>query len=90
MMTVTAATTTGKPAEQNMHLFETAQKFESVFLAEMLTYAGFGKSRGEFGGGIGEDQFSSLLVAQQADAIVAAGGIGLAEALFEAMVEQSQ
>jgi Rod binding domain-containing protein len=65
-----------------------AQKLEATFLAEMLKAAGLGESRSSFGGGEGEDQFSSFLVQAQAEEMVAAGGIGLAEALFEALKER--
>jgi Rod binding domain-containing protein len=65
-----------------------AQKLEATFLAEMLKAAGLGESRSAFGGGEGEDQFSSFLVQAQAEEMVAAGGIGLAEALFEALKER--
>ncbi len=66
-------------------LREAAQKLEATFLAEMLKSAGLGATRYAFGGGIGEDQFSSFLRDAQAREMAAAGGIGLAEALFEAM-----
>ena len=66
-----------------------AQKLEAAFLAEMLKSAGLGESRDAFGGGAGEDQFSSFLVQAQAEKMVEAGGIGLAEALFESLKERS-
>ncbi|GGX38479.1 peptidoglycan hydrolase [Tateyamaria omphalii] len=66
-----------------------AQKLEAAFLAEMLKSAGLGESRDSFGGGAGEDQFSSFLVQAQAEKMVEAGGIGLAEALFESLKERS-
>lgn len=66
-----------------------AQQLEATFLAEMLKNAGLGKSRDSFGGGSGEDQFASFLVQAQAEKIVEAGGIGLAESLFEALKERS-
>lgn len=69
-------------------LMEAAQKLEATFLAEMLKAAGFGESRGEFGGGAGEEQFSSMLVQEQAMALVKTGGIGLSESLFEALKER--
>ncbi len=65
-----------------------AQKLEATFLAEMLKSAGLGEARDSFGGGSGEDQFSSFLVHAQAEKIVDAGGLGLAEALFEALKER--
>ena len=66
-------------------LREAAQKLEATFLAEMLKSAGVGAPRDSFGGGIGEEQFASFLREAQAEEMVKAGGIGLAEALFEAM-----
>lgn len=62
-----------------------ADQLEASFLAEMLKSAGLGKSRDSFGGGAGEDQFSSFLVQAQAEKMVAAGGIGLSESLFNAL-----
>jgi len=69
-------------------LREAAQKLEASFLAEMLKAAGFGESRSAFGGGAGEDQFASLLVQEQAMSLVKSGGIGLSEALFDALKER--
>ncbi|EEW26601.1 rod-binding protein [Rhodobacter ferrooxidans] len=66
-------------------LREQAQALESAFLSEMLGFAGLGKARDSFGGGIGEEQFSSFLRQEQASALVAQGGIGLAESLFQAL-----
>lgn len=68
-------------------LMKAAQDLEASFLAEMLKAAGVGKSRESFGGGVGEDQFSSFLVQAQAEEMVKSGGIGLAESLFHALKE---
>jgi len=70
-------------------LWKAAQDLEATFLAEMLKSAGFGAARDSFGGGSGEDQFSSFLRQAQAEEMVKAGGIGLAESLFEALKERS-
>lgn len=70
---------------QNAELFDAAKKLEASFLAEMLKSAGLGAQGGSFGGGIGEEQFTSFLREAQAEAMVDAGGIGLAESLFQAM-----
>jgi Rod binding domain-containing protein len=76
----------GGPAVRNdTELGALADQLEAGFLAEMLKAAGFGQSRDSFGGGAGEDQFSSFLVQAQAEKMVAAGGIGLSEALFHAL-----
>lgn len=71
--------------QSDARLRDAAQKLEATFLAEMLKSAGVGAPRDAFGGGAGEDQFASFLRDAQAEEMVAAGGIGLAEALFEAM-----
>ena len=62
-----------------------SQQLEAGFLAEMLGHAGFGAARESFGGGAGEEQFASFLRQEQANAMVKAGGLGLAESLFNAM-----
>ena len=66
-------------------LRQAAQDLEAAFLAEMLKQAGLGKSQQAFGGGAGEEQFSSFLVQEQASLMAQRGGIGLAEQLFAAM-----
>ena len=73
---------------QDQRLRDAANKLEAGFLAEMLKSAGVGKSRESWGGGEGEDQFSSFFVQAQAEQMVQAGGIGLSEALFNALKEQ--
>ncbi|NUH66794.1 rod-binding protein [Sulfitobacter sp. S0837] len=74
--------------DDNKALMVAAQKLEASFLAEMLKSAGLGATSAEFGGGAGEDQFSSFLVQEQAMAMVKAGGIGLSESLYEALKER--
>jgi Rod binding domain-containing protein len=70
-------------------LREAAEKLEATFLAEMLKSAGLGKTSGEFGGGAGEDQFASFLRMAQAEEMVRAGGIGLAESFYHALKERT-
>ncbi len=70
-------------------LRQAAMDLEASFLAEMLKAAGAGQTRDVFGGGAGEDQFSSFLVQAQADEMVKSGGIGLAESLFHALKERA-
>lgn len=69
----------------NAPLRQKALELETAFLAEMLGHAGFGTARESFGGGIGEEQFSSFLRQEQAKAMVQSGGIGLAEVMFRAL-----
>lgn len=82
------AASVAQPQSKDAALRGAAQKLEATFLAEMLKAAGLGESRSGFGGGTGEDQFSSFLVQAQAEEMVEAGGIGLAEALFDALKER--
>ncbi len=66
-------------------LRDAAMQIESLFLAEMLKSAGAGAAPGAFGGGIGEEQFSSFLIEAQAREMARAGGIGLAETLYRSL-----
>lgn len=72
------------PARET-RLRQAAQDLEAAFLAEMLRHSGLGAPRDAFGGGTGEDQFASFLRREQAGALAASGGIGLAESLFRAL-----
>jgi hypothetical protein len=82
--------TTASPPAADPHepLRAAAVELEARFLSEMLKHAGFGESRGALGGGAGEAQFASLLRDEQARALAGQGGIGLAESLFDALVER--
>jgi len=73
------------PTKRDAALWSAAQQLEVSFLSEMLKSAGLGAPRETFGGGIGEEQFGSFLRNAQAESMVKAGGIGLAESLFEAL-----
>lgn len=86
MIQTAAGPSPGLTPAREQNLREVAQDLEAAFLAEMLRHAGFGAPRASFGGGQGEDQFSSFLRNEQAQAIAERGGIGLAESLFNALV----
>ena len=66
---------------------EAALRLEASFLSEMLKAAGFGAQQGEFSGGLGEEQFASFNRDAIARKMAEAGGIGLAEHFFRAMME---
>jgi Rod binding domain-containing protein len=76
-------------AVRDARLHDAARELEASFLSEMLKASGLGETPGVFGGGAGEDQFGSFLRLEQARAMVAAGGIGLAQSLFEALKERA-
>jgi len=77
------------PHPQASRLMEAAQAMEAQFLSEMLKSAGIGKTPEAFGGGSGEDQFASFLRDEQAKQMTLAGGIGLAQSLFDAMIAKT-
>lgn len=66
-------------------LRQKAREMETAFLAEMLRHSGLNAQAGQFGGGIGEEQFASFMREAQAKAIVEAGGIGLSEPILRAL-----
>lgn len=82
-------TNNAQRGSKDIALRNAAEKLEASFLAEMLKSAGVATPREAFGGGAGEEQFSSFLRETQAEEMVKAGGIGLAEALFEALKERA-
>lgn len=65
-------------------------ELETTFLTEMLKHSGLGKTQESFGGGIGEEQFSSMRLEQTAKQISRNGGIGLAENLFQALMKRTE
>ena len=75
------------PPSRQDQLMAKAEELEATFLSEMLAHSGLGGVQGPFGGGPGEAQFASFLRQEQARLIVQQGGIGLAELIFNAMVE---
>jgi peptidoglycan hydrolase FlgJ len=75
------------PPVRNDQLMSKAEELEASFLAEMLAHSGLGEMQGSFGGGPGEAQFASFLRHEQARLIVEQGGLGLAELIFNSMVE---
>lgn len=74
---------------ENQKLRDASVSLEASFLAEMLKAAGFGDTRESFGGGAGEDHFSSFMVDAHAKAMAANGGIGLAQSIYEALKERA-
>ncbi len=65
-----------------------SQAFEAAFLSEMLKYTGLNAMPEGFGGGAGEEAFSSLLTDQYAKLLAERGGIGLAEQVFTVLKQR--
>lgn len=73
---------------RSAQLMQKAKQLETNFLSEMLSYTGVDSQKGDFTGGVGEDQFSSFLREAQAKAMVEHGGIGLAQHIFNALAQR--
>ncbi|MES2813553.1 MAG: rod-binding protein [Pseudomonadota bacterium] len=78
---------TPPPPSRHDQLMAKAEELEATFLAEMLAHTGLGEMQGTFTGGTGEAQFASFLRQEQARLMVENGGMGLAELIFNSMVE---
>lgn len=75
-------------SERYIALRKAASDLEVTFLDEMLKSAGFGRPQSTFGGGAGEEQFSSILRHEQARRLVDGGGIGLSATIFNYLAEK--
>jgi peptidoglycan hydrolase FlgJ len=82
----------GTAPDRHHQMMAKAEELEATFLAEMLGHAGLGNAGMDggssgFDGGHGEEQFTSFLKQEQARIIVEKGGIGLAQLIFNSMVQ---
>jgi Rod binding domain-containing protein len=84
-----ASQTLSRPRPTDAELLKAARGLEASFLAIMLREAGVGAPPSAFGGGSGEEQFTSFLTDAYAARISESGGIGLAERLFDVLKEAS-
>lgn len=66
-----------------------AEAFEAAFLAEMLKAAGIGRAPESMSGGAGEEHFASFFADAHARALVARGGIGLANHIERAILSRA-
>ena len=74
-------------AEKEEALRQTAQEFESVFIAEMLSHAGFDKALSQ-DAGFGGEAFSRMLVETYAEDLAENGGFGLADQIYRQLKGQ--
>ena len=73
------------PPSQDERLMAVSRDMEKAFLFEMLKHTGIGEAPEGFGGGVGEEQFASLLQEHYAQAMVDGGGIGLAAHIYSSL-----
>ena len=64
---------------------QSAEALEAAFLADMFKAAHLFAPQDALGGGHGEEQFASFMADIQARAMVARGGLGLADRIAEAL-----
>ena len=74
---------------ENPRLRAEAERFEAAFLAEMLRHSGLGRMPDSFNGGAGEAAFAGSLVQEYANRIAATGTLGIAEQIYNTLVERS-
>lgn len=74
------------PQPRNPDAWRAAQAFEAQFLAEMLKHTGLSAPPGTMGGGMAEAQMASMMTEQRAHHMVQAGGIGLAQPVYQAIM----
>lgn len=70
---------------------ETAQRFEAVFLSQMLKPMMADATVSEpFGGGFGESMWTDVLAEEIAGAVCTGGGIGLADAVVDEVLRAQE
>lgn len=74
-------------AEKEEALRKTAQEFETVFISEMLSHAGFDKAIAQ-DSGFGGEAFSRMLVETYAENLAEKGGFGLADQIYRQLKGQ--
>ncbi len=86
---VAAASPAWAAARSDAEIRAVAESFEASFLSEMLQYTGLNTMPAGFGGGAGEEAFSSLLTEQYARLLSERGGVGLAERIFDILKQRT-
>lgn len=74
----------GGPAPSALR--RSAEALETAFLSEMFRAAGIGRPSESMNGGAGEEHFASFLAEAHARAMVARGGIGLADHIERSLI----
>ncbi len=82
---ISSMTLRSRADQRDEQLRRTAKAFEASFLTEMLKLTGLDAPAQTFGGGAGEEAFSSFVAEQRAAQMTAHGGIGLSEQIFRAL-----
>ena len=79
------------PSAREAQALEIAEKFEALFLSQMLApmFESL-KTDGPFGGGSSEGIYRSLMVEEYGKSIAQAGGLGIAEAVQREILKMQE
>ncbi len=94
-MTVQAmstATANTQPSAPDAKVMKAAQDFEAMAIGQMLEpmFSTVDTSKGEFGGGAGEENFKPMLVTEMAKNVERHGGLGLADSIYQQMLKMQE
>ena len=78
----------GRSRKNSVWMISWSRQIAGSELCSGDVQTGLGKAPEGFGGGVGEDQITSYLNQLRAEQMVEAGGIGLAESIFEDLKKQ--
>ena len=80
-----------KAAKNKKAVHEAAQKFEALFMNEMMSYMFQGlETGGTFGGGKGEEVFRSLMIEQYGTKVSQSGQTGISTTLEKEMLRMQE
>lgn len=80
------------PAKDRKQIHEAAQKFEAMYVSEMMNYmfSGTDLSDSEFGGGPGEKMYQPLLVNEYSKGLASSGQTGISPVLEREMLKMQE
>ncbi len=92
MSIIQPASATTLTPEQQQKTWAEAEKFEAMALNEMLApiFGTADTSKSIFGGGEGESTWRPMLVSEMAKKIASAGGLGLAQPVYQQMLRMQE
>lgn len=76
-------------ARKDAAAHKAAKDFEATFIAEMLKSSGLNEMPQGFGGGAGEEAFSSFLTQEYAKLMTERGGLGLSQRIYETLKQKA-
>lgn len=89
---MSTATANTQPAAPDAKVMKAAQDFEAMAIGQMLEpmFSTVDTSKGEFGGGAGEENFKPMLVTEMAKNVERHGGLGLADSIYQQMLKMQE